>query len=216
MKNNKLEEGDIFYVPYKEKYIFGKILLDISERILKAEEKNPMWGLADCYMVGVFDGVFNEPILNIQNMAITSAFTSKKYFYSKQNRIDWHYYGNNLIDFKKLVFPENIISHNNDYYFQTGELNIPITIKNEQYDNGGEFDIKRTISPSFMGILRDSLYYMNRKDLMDFVPAILYDKKDLHFNIPARSKIYRMIGENPNISYYDLALKYGYDLARFY
>ena len=217
MIKNKLLEGDIFYVNYNEKYIFGRVLLDVSERVLKVEGKNSMWGLTGCYMVAVYEGVYDKPILESDEYIIPSAYTYKKYFYSKRNKLDWHFYKHEKVDYKQLIFPESILDAEKGISFISGELEIPISITREQYDKGGEFDIKRTIQGSYYTIIKYALYYQNREDLIEgFTPAILYDKQNLHFNLPARGKVYKMVNEDSSQSYYELALKYGFDLGRFY
>jgi hypothetical protein len=39
---------------------------------------------------------------------------------------------------------------------------------------------------------------------------------DLKYYPVLRNKIYTLIGEDPNQSYYEMALKYGFDLRRLY
>jgi len=42
------------------------------------------------------------------------------------------------------------------------------------------------------------------------------EKEDLRFAEKQRQEVYKQIGEDLNISYYELALKHGLDLGRFY
>ncbi|WP_175609910.1 hypothetical protein [Zobellia uliginosa] len=42
------------------------------------------------------------------------------------------------------------------------------------------------------------------------------DNNDIRLNNNFRKEIYDQIGEDMNQSYYEMALKHGYDLGRFY
>ena len=50
----------------------------------------------------------------------------------------------------------------------------------------------------------------NYPDAWKFIP------RDFRFYPEYRKEVYGIIGEDPNQSYYELALKHGFDLARFY
>ena len=83
MDKKRLQEGDIFYVEQKGKYFFGKILLDVSDRILKIEKENiSLKFFSGCYLVAVYDGIYDKPELTTRDLSIPSAFTFKKYFYN--------------------------------------------------------------------------------------------------------------------------------------
>ncbi|AZA65323.1 hypothetical protein EG345_11785 [Chryseobacterium carnipullorum] len=59
----------------------------------------------------------------------------------------------------------------------------------------------------------------NRKDLISDKDDIMdnYFKFSDIRSLPLLQKeIYQTIDENPDVSYYELALKYGFDLKRFY
>ena len=85
MLKGKLQEGDIFFVKRKDKYFFGKILLDVSERILKLEPQN--LGLkfySGCCLTAVYKGIYDKPELGTEELIIPSSFIFKKFFYSKK------------------------------------------------------------------------------------------------------------------------------------
>jgi len=62
------------------------------------------------------------------------------------------------------------------------------------------------------------LVWSDRKDLVEEsdIKESYFIADDLRYSLEKRNKIYAMIGENPNQSYYELALKRGFDLARLY
>lgn len=214
-KKKRLEEGDIFYVPYKGKYFFCKILIDISERILKKENINTLKFADGCYLVGIYKGVYSEPILESEEYIIPSIYVYKKYFYSKNYKIDWVFYRHEEIDYKQINFPESLIDvHEKGICFSKGELELPTVLTSNDYDT--TFKVRKTINPSLYSVIDFSCYYQEKQELMNFIPKQLLDSQDFHFNPLKRKDVYRQIGEDENISYYDLSLKFGLDLGRFY
>lgn len=215
MTKKKLQEGDIFYVPYKNEYFFGKILLDVSERILNKENVDVFSSFTGCYLVAIYKGIYDKPILGSKEYIIPSAYTYKKEFYSRKDKVDWFFYKNEPIDYKILNFPESLIDvHRKGICFTTGELEIPTSLTSQDYDN--QFRIRKSINLSFYTLLEYACFYQDKKDLMNFIPKILLDSSDFRFNSQKRELIYKNIIESPNQNYYELALKHGFDLGRFY
>ncbi|MDR2906212.1 MAG: sugar transporter, partial [Helicobacteraceae bacterium] len=100
----RLVEGDIFYVQYNGKYFFGKILMDVSERM--PVRNIPMKFFHDCYLVGVYKGIYDDPILTDKEFIIPSIYTQKKQFYLKNDKTDWTFYENESVNFKRDInFP---------------------------------------------------------------------------------------------------------------
>jgi hypothetical protein len=210
----RLEEGNIFYVQYKGKYFFGKILMDISERM--STRDIPMKFFHDCYLIGIYKGIYDEPILKDKEFIIPSIFTQKKQFYLKKDKTDWTFYRNEPIDYKKdISFPENIIIvDKTGICFRCGELQL--LTKLTKKDWLGDFDIQRQVHFWYSSVLICACHYQGRDDLIDYMPYAFLEKEDLRFAEKQRKGVYKQIGEDINISYYDLALKYGFDLGRFY
>ncbi|NDV66765.1 hypothetical protein [Bacteroides sp. 224] len=211
---DKLQEGDIFYVQYQGKYFFGKVLMDIAERMPVREI--PMKSFHDCYLVGVYKGIYDEPILVETEFIISSIFTQKKQFYARKDKTDWHFYKNEPIDYKKdISFPESItVVAKVGYCFRCGEVQLPTKLTKKDWL--GDFDIQQEVHFRYSTVLMMACHYQNRDDLMDFMPHAFLEKEDLRFTEKQRKEVYNQIGEDLNISYYELALKYGMDLGRFY
>jgi hypothetical protein len=218
MDKKRLTEGDIFYVQHSGKYFFGEILIDIPQRILKKQMVKTLKFFDGCYLVGVYKGIYDEPNLPKTEYIIPSIYTFKKYFYSKNNKIDWHFYKNEPIDYKKdISFPESLQSvHGTGICFRCGELQIPTKITENEYENGGEYEIMGTIYPGYYAVINFACHYGGRDDLMSFIPYCFLEKTDLRFSPDKRKRIYNQINEKENISYYEMALKHGFDLGRFY
>ena len=209
----KLKEGDIFYVynDYYKRYFFGKILVDIKNRLVKRVNEGLLWPLdffSDCYLVAVYKDIADTPVLNSREFIIPGSFIYKSSFNRKnEDGIKWVYYDHEDINYKELEFPEYIVSSNDKICLERGELSIPTGLTRAQYEN--EFNIT--------GSKTGGINYSNAlllQGLSAYKKNI--DYSDLRLLPELRKKLYEMIGENPDTPYYELALKHGKDLARFY
>ena len=209
----KLKEGDIFYVynDYYKRYFFGKILVDIKNRLVKRANEGLLWPLdffSDCYLVAVYKDITDTPVLKSRKFIIPGSFIYKSSFNRKnKDAMEWVYYDHENINYQELEFPEYIISCNDKICLQRGELSIPTGLTRTQYEN--EFNIT--------GSKTGGINYSNAL-LLQGLPAYKerIDYSDLRLLPELRKKIYEMIGEDPDTPYYELALKHGKDLARFY
>lgn len=209
----KLKEGDIFYVynDYYKRYFFGKILVDIKNRLVKRVNEGLLWPLdffSDCYLVAVYKDIADTPVLKSRKFIIPGSFIYKSSFNRKnEDGIKWVYYYHEDINYKELEFPEYIVSSNDKICLERGELSIPTGLTRAQYEN--EFNIT--------GSKTGGINYSNAL-LLQGLPAYKknIDYSDLRLLPKLRKKLYEMIGEDPDAPYYELALKHGKDLARFY
>ena len=209
----KLKEGDIFYVynDYYKKFFFGKILVDIKNRLVKQANEGLLWPLdffSDCYLVAVYKDIADTPVLKSRKFIIPGSFIYKSSFNRKnEDGIKWVYYYHEDINYKELEFPEYIVSSNDKICLERGELSIPTGLTRAQYEN--EFNIT--------GSKTGGINYSNAL-LLQGLPAYKknIDYSDLRLLPKLRKKLYEMIGEDPDAPYYELALKHGKDLARFY
>ena len=121
--------------------------------------------------------------------------------------MEWVHYDHEDINYQELEFPEYLISSNDKICLQRGELSIPTGLTRTQYEN--EFNIT--------GSKTGGINYSNAL-LLQGLPAYKerIDYSDLRLLPELRKKLYEMIGEDPDTPYYELALKHGKDLARFY
>jgi len=209
----KLKEGDIFYVynDYYKKFFFGKILADIMNRFVKRANEGLLWPLdffSDCYLVAVYKDIADTPVLKSREFIIPGSFIYKSSFNRKnKDAIKWVYYDHEDINYQELEFPEYLISSNDKICLERGELSIPTGLTRAQYEN--EFNIT--------GTKTGGINYSNAlllQGLSAYKKNI--DYSDLRLLPELRKKIYEMIGEDQDAPYYELALKHGKDLARFY
>ena len=147
-------------------------------------------------------------MLKSREFIIPGSFIYKSSFNRKnKDGIKWVYYDHEDINYQELEFPEYLISSNDKICLQRGELSIPTGLTRAQYEN--EFNIT--------GSKTGGINYSNAL-LLQGLPAYKQriDYSDLRLLPELRKKLYEMIGENPDTPYYELALKHGKDLARFY
>ena len=163
---------------------------------------------SDCYLVAVYKDITDTPVLKSREFIIPGSFIYKSSFNRKnKDAMEWVYYDHEDINYQELEFPEYLISSNDKICLQRGELSIPTGLTRTQYEN--EFNIT--------GSKTGGINYSNAL-LLQGLPAYKerIDYSDLRLLPELRKKLYEMIGEDPDTLYYELALKHGKDLARFY
>jgi hypothetical protein len=218
----KLTEGDIFYVEISGKYIFGKLLLDMHKRIFKLEPKHKLKFYDGCYLIEVYKGIYDIPELTTDEIIYPASFVFHSTFYPSKKwttYVDWTFYKNEPIDYKALDFPETLETGDNGLIdFRKFDVSIPTkTFRNDfwpdtlnQKYTGGAFTI-------FTQMADEVFHLQGRDDLLtDKTRTYFQATKDLRFQTKDRILFYKQINENINISYYELALKHGFDLGRFY
>ena len=214
----RLVEGDIFYIERNEKFIFGRILLDVNTRILKKEPEHRYKFFSGCYMAEVYKGIYDTPELTTREVIIPGQFTSKSTFYSKNKyKIQWVFYKHEPIDYTKLDFPETIRGWKKGAVLEKFDLELPTKIASfeEREEKFGK-RFTGSIYPSYRTLVNNAFHFQGRDDLMSIKIVVFMDGDDLRLAPKERADIYKQINEPYNISYYDLALKHGYDIARFY
>jgi hypothetical protein len=220
----RLQEGDIFYVQVSGKYVFGRILLDVTKRIFKLEPQHREFFYRNCYLAEVYKGIYDEPVLTTTEIILPSQFTFKRYFYSKEYRVEWVYYKHEPIDYKTIDFPEVLETGDNRLInFRKFDVSIPTKTLFKNFPRHDMNDLPTTkqkftgsICSTFYQMVDEAFHLQGRDDLMQVKSTYFLNNNDLRLSPVDRARFYSEIGEDPNISYYDLALKYGFDLARFY
>lgn len=214
----KVRTGDIFSVEVsKNEFIFGRVLFDVvnqyMERGFDKEINNYMGFFNKCFLIETFVGVHPSfESIDIKEKAVISSFVSKDFF--EDNDFECNIIHNIKIDAKKVSFPEVLSLINSNYFFSVGELQIPISLTKEEYERikvnpcfgSGYWDIVATLDLS------------GRTDLIEDGDQMdnYFRYSDIRSLPDIRKIIYSRIGEDLNQSYYELALKNDFDLARLY
>lgn len=218
----KLVEGDIFYIERNGKYIFGRILLDVNQRVLKKEPEHIYKFYKGCYLVNIYKGIYDVPELETNELILLGQFTFKKPFYSKDKyKVNWFFYKHEPINYKILDFPETIRNREIGIVMEKFDIQLDTKIKsfNEMEEIFNDKHGKRFsggIAGSYNGLVNSAVHFQGRDELMSFEQIIFQDRQDLRFAPEKRKEVYKQIGEEMNQSYYEMALKHGLDLGRFY
>ena len=133
--------------------------------------------------------------------------------------MNWFFYKNELIDYKKIDFPETLETGDNGFIdFRKCDVILPTKtlyrnffpdILHQKYTGHGHF--------SYYSLVDDALHFQKRDDLLLTKDRTYFTKdEDLRLAEKDRIDFYNQINENPNMPYYELALKHGFDLGRFY
>jgi len=212
----KLKIGDVFTAEVQpEKYIFGRIIFDIKNQYVKTRDSEvPTTHLSTfgkSYIVQTFEGIYDSRQAEYATQTvIDSAIMRSKIFKNGH----WEISGNLPVDVEKVSFPETLARKNNVVYFECGELSFELPVSASYTD---EIKIYPTmISP--VSIYAGTLHYQGLDDYIDkgHIRNKYLEGSDLRYRPEIRTKIYEMIGEDMNQTYYEMALKHGYDLKRLY
>ena len=188
------------------------VLFDVQSVLQGKREINPynyFYFYASCYLVNVYSQISFEEALNDETIFIKGIFIPKKHL-TKETIIS-----NIPVNYRQIDFPETTGGYNSEYWLMKGELamgKIPKEKINEWNDrfNGGFSDV--------YSVADTVLYMQNRKSEMQRIYFDDWDHipNDFRYYPEYREEVFQIIGENPNLNYYELALKHGFDLARFY
>jgi hypothetical protein len=215
-KRIKFKTSDIFSIEVsKNEFVFGRILFDPSEQYIKKIPEEKQFSYLDwfsgCILIETYLGVFSSlDKVVFSRIAVTSSFVSKNIF----KREDVKIIDNKPVNPQKVSFPEVISTYDSKYYFSVGELKIPININSQGYD---QIHVYPSFGDGYWELVA-TLVWSGREDLVEKedVKEVYFSADDLRVTPKKRNKIYALIGEDPNQSYYELALKHGFDLARLY
>lgn len=227
-KKLKFKTGDIFSLEVaKNEFMYGRIVFDVTNQYMKSVyPKNQEEGVENyldsfngCFLVETFLGLHKSlKDVDFDKKAVQGTFVTKNFydddFFSERN---FAIETNIPIDPRKVSFPETLSLSNGNVYFSNGELYLPIPIDQSTYYD--EIKVMPSFGYGYRGIIVPTLGISNREDLLEEDDKEKYNYfrySDLKSSPDIRTEIYAMIGENPNISYYELALKHGFDLARLY
>ncbi len=206
----RAKAGEIF-VEQREsgKFMFGRVILDIDRQVFKSKkaimDESNLKEFSISYVVEAYDAVSETPeIPDRLNPVIEGIVVNPMAF-----KYDtWSIVGNNPITDPRLVdFQEHCSFYNGEVRFSKGEVYIKAPLKNvmlESIDTGYQLN-----SPLLFNLVESLM-----QDPADHEALLRYD---FRFLKPyQRNEIYEAIGEDPNMSYYDLAMKHGFDTSRFF
>jgi hypothetical protein len=229
----KIKFGDILAVELLNKlYMFVQIVYQIPQGNKDEIAKiNPKSRLLDdrpfyngFYIMNVYKQISKDMILQNKEIMFKGIMTMGRDIKKSKYTIIAH----EKISVENVEFPETIQFYSKNsfshlpsqigYYLERGELKIFIKSEfDEELENGPKGGFKDHYS-----IGESVLYFQNRKNEMqrkypegfDVHKFLLHN--DLRYYPELRDKVYKIIKEDPKQSYYEMALKYGFDLRKLY
>jgi hypothetical protein len=227
-KKLKLKSGDIFSLEVaKNEFIYGRIVFDVTNQYMKTVYpinqgkgiKNYFDFFNECFLVETFLGVHKSlEHVDLDKKAVQGTFVSgnfyKASFFAQRK---FTVVSNKAVDPKKVSFPETLSAYDPNYYFACGELYLPILIDESTYYD--EIKVMASFDMGYWTIIVATLDISQREDLIeegDNKKINYFRWSDIKSLPEIRNRVYHLVGENPNQSYYEMALKYGFDLARLY
>ena len=208
--------GDVFSIPLPDgQFLFGRVVFDVAKQTRKpgvvVSPDNYFTFFRSSILVDVYRDLqavsttdFSEQVL------IPGVFTSTTLLDSGV----WRVIGNRPVDPTQVEFPEVFVHSDATAFFERGELFLPTQLTWNEYES---LPFRACVNSPY-GIGAMGLNYLGRRDLIEekyLYPQYLEDD-DLRYQPQRRAALYQQLGEDPEESYYQLALRHGLDFARFY
>jgi hypothetical protein len=211
----KLKAGDLFAIPLPDaRFLTGRVVLDVAQ-VVKGGLVNPGSTLAfqsGSILAETYRQISETPSAAVSEVLIPGIFIDKTLFSSRQEA-PWRIIGHQPIEPTRVEFPEALYGSKRGMMFNRGELDLPVPLGHEALDR---FNIRPGTLPA--KLLADiCLYHLGLKALIRSpnAAATAVQRSDLRFS-EQRDEIYRLMGEDPKQSYYEMASRHGYDTARLY
>ena len=221
VKRVNLEAGNIFRVKLLNgMYVFGHIVFFVPRRNKKRyqeinSESYLRGFLSNCMLVDIYSQISYSEVLERKEVFFKGVFFSSSDLSTMSEDVIT-VIENEKVDVKGVEFPETIGADQDGLFLQRGELKIKLD------------DVKKDVQEELLkypdsfkdvySVADGVLFFQNRQSEMqrNYYEGWKHTQNDLKNDTELRLKVYAKIGEDPNQSYYELALKHGFDLARLY
>lgn len=210
---NSVKSGDIFTQKLDNgKHMFGRVLMDIKKqcfdsKIIANKADSLLRQYTPGYVIEVYDTISSNSSLPENSNVIIPGIAVDS---DAIENDEWKIIGYKAIDVKEIDFQESLNFYDGELDFQRGEVfisvNVPKKLLNEEIES---FNSSALVN-SYL-ILEDIFEYLESNDKTELLD---YDMRLL--SKQSRDRVYKIIDENPEMSYYDLALKHGFDTRRFF
>jgi hypothetical protein len=204
--------GDAFVLALPDgRFVPGRILLDVRRQCVKpglVEEDSTLMPFDGTLLVDLYDAVTDTPVYQRDAPLIPGIFVMRTAFRSGVIPIIDH----EEVDPLQVAFPESIMYHYGKRKLLRGEVHVPLPEDDEAL---AQFDLYPGIFPTEqLPDICEALLALPRTDAEGALPDVP-ELSDLRFS-SRRKMVYEAIGEDPEQSYADMAVRYGYDITRFY
>ena len=162
----------------------------------------------ECYLIEGFDQIKNESKLDTYKVVLRGFLIDKE----SLDDDDIIVIDNKPVDPKKIEFPAYLFnSYFKGIFFEQGEVKIPINLSEDKFN---EFAVRGGVS--YNGAFEAALLPLIGKQELTDTPIDMKYRDIYYADNNIQDEIYSLIGEDKNQSYYDLALKHGFDTSRFF
>jgi hypothetical protein len=218
----KINIGDILAVELENKmYMFFQIMYQIPRKNNKKEiaKITPQSRLIDdikwypgFFIINVYKQISKEKVLQNKEIMFKGVFAP-----SDMKDYSFEIIGHEKIQVEDVEFPETLGANKEEGYFiQRGELKL--YIRDWQKIEKELHNAPSTGYRDFYSLADSVLFLQNRKNEMQgkYFDGWKFYPNDLKYFPELRNTIYSLIGEDAKQSYYNIALKHGFDLAKLY
>jgi hypothetical protein len=206
--------GDVFSLQLPDgTYTSGHIVLDVRKQCVRPKkiDANSSLDFFDgTLLVDIYKHVADEPVFEPAERLIAGMFVMNRFLKSGQ----WPIIDHVDVDPKAVEFPETLANVQGRLCFQRGEVVLPFSRRSPSLDT---IEIFPTMHRP-VGVPMVCYYYLHREGLIEHIEkdqARDLKIRDLRFT-EHRSEIYALLDNDEDQSYYEMSLKHGYDVTRFY
>jgi hypothetical protein len=208
--------GDIFaFELVNNEWLCGRVMLDIKQQCIKPrllKPDSPLVSFNGYLLVDVYRDVFEKPTAAQSEILIPGVFVSTGSLESGS----WPIVGYDEIDPTQVEFPESLGGRGRQNLFIRGEITLPIDLSFAEINR---LNVYSAMYPS--RILNEiCLYHLGRANEIDNPRLRDVELRSLSSSVlrftEHRSEIYRLLGKDETLSYYEMSTQLGHDIRRFY
>ncbi len=209
----RFKHGDIFAIQlHNQQYLFGRVLLDVKKQCVKSkllDPRSPLAFFGGAILVEMYREISVNRDCSGTDVLIPGIFVGPEGF----KRDLWAVVDYKEVDPIQVEFPEGLVSSGRHSRFQRGEINLTLALTGKEKQQIGVAVPQK----SALALADICLYYLNLKHLInhEYGDKMHLENADLRFS-EHRSRIYQMLGEDENQSYYEMSTRLGYNISRFY
>lgn len=213
-KRIKIKAGDIFSIKVSgDYYVFGRVMLNVSAQCKgKVSEDSNLNFFGGAILIEMYDQFSKEDKFDKAKakVLIHGMFTS----ISGIKDGIWKIIDHIPVIPELVEFPESLLSFSRKIYYSIGELILKTKLTTDEYEKIGVYS---TLESSY-AVGPICLHYLGKDDLIEeqFKWPEYLENSDLRYRPEIRDKILKQAGYDDSKSYYENALKRGFDLKRFY
>ena len=209
----RFKHGDIFTVQLSnQQYLFGRILLNVKEQCVKPkllEPGSPLTFFGGSLLIEMYRVMSATPDFDGSEVLLNGVFVDPRSF----KRGLWTIVDHQEVDPTQVEFPEGLVATGHRASFQCGEVKIPVELSEQDLRQIHVYPTQQ----SSLALADICLYYLELKHLIEHEYR---DNKHLRYSdlrfSDHRRKVYQLLGEDENQTYYQMSTKLDHDITRFY